>query len=96
MGCVTSPNATVNRKPKLSWGMRANLALSVLVICLGPILFVVGTADPGQATALGFESDGVFYRGIGTVLTGIFGSIGLFLAVCYWLGRRKDRKKRAS
>jgi hypothetical protein len=52
-------------------------------------------ADPGQATVLGFESDGVFFRGVGTVLTCIFGGIGIFLFICYLLGVRKDRKKLA-
>lgn len=143
--------------------MRANLAFSALVICLGPILMVVGTfqinadaklvrtgeqvpgtvtefhdqaqasdrkmkvefqsadgsahyewimvdyhqhpvvgeevtvvhrlSDPGQATVVGFESDGVFLRGVGVVLTFIFGGIGLFLAVCSWMGLRKRRNK---
>jgi hypothetical protein len=163
---VTSPDATVKSKPKMSWGMRANLAFSALVICLGPVLMVAGTAqinadaelvrmgvrvpgtitefhdqpqasdrkmkvefqsadgsvhgrwitvdfdqhpaageevtvvyqesDPGRATAIGYESDGVFYRGVGTVLTSIFGGIAVCLAGCYWLGRRRDRREPAS
>ena len=153
----------MNRKPKTSWGMRANLAFSALVICLGPILIVVGTlqinadaelvrtgeqvpgtvtefhdqaqasdrkmkvefqsadgsahyewimvdyhqhpvvgqevtvqyrlSDPSQATVVGYESDGVFLRGVGVVLTVIFGGIGLFLAISAWMGLRKRRNK---
>ncbi|MDR7160574.1 DUF3592 domain-containing protein [Arthrobacter sp. BE255] len=160
---MTSPNAAVNRKPKISWGMRANLAFSALVICLGPILIVVGTlqinadaelvrtgeqvpgtvtefhdraqasdrkmkvefqsaagsahyewimvdyhqhpvvgeevkvryrlSDPDEATVVGFESDGVFLRGVGVVLTFIFGGIGILLAISSWMGSRKRRNK---
>jgi hypothetical protein len=162
---VTSPNGTVNRKSKLKPWRLGNLVVTALVLCLGPVLMVVGTlqinaddglvrtgkqvpgtitefhdrskasdrrmkvefqtpdgaaqyewvavdfeqhpvvgeevtvayreADPGQATVLGFESDGVFFRGVGTVLTCIFGGIGIFLFICYLLGVRKDRKKLA-
>lgn len=52
-------------------------------------------SDPGDAEVLGFESDGVFNRGVGTVLTIIFGAIGVILAIFYLLGVRKDRRKRA-
>lgn len=160
---MTSPNITVNRKPKQKPAWLLNLVVTALVLCLGPILMVVGAlqinadedlmrtgeqvpgtitefhdnrkasdrkmevefqaadgslhyewiavdyeqhpvvgeevtvvyrkSDPGQATVLGFESDGVFFRGIGTVLTLIFGGIGIFLVICYLLGVRKDRKK---
>lgn len=147
----------------MSLGMRANLVLTALVLCLGPVLIGVGShqinvdaelvqtgehvtgtivrfddvseaserdikvefqsadgsvhytwatvdhdrhpvvgeevtvvyraLDPGRATVLGFESDGVFYRGLGVLLTAIFGGIGVFLAICYLLGRRKARRK---
>ncbi|MFF1384594.1 DUF3592 domain-containing protein [Arthrobacter sp. NPDC058288] len=160
---MTSPNVTVNRKSKLKpWGM-GSLVVTALVLCLGPVLMVVGTlqinadedlvrtgeqvpgtitefhdrskasdrrmkvefqssggslhyewiavdyeqhpvvgeevtvayreSDPGHATVLGYESDGVFLRGVGTVLTCIFGGIGIFLVICYLLGVRQDRKK---
>lgn len=162
---MTTPNVTVNRKPKLKqWGL-TSLVVTALVLCLGPVLMVVGTlqinadedlvrtgeqvagtitefhdrsnaskrrmkvefqsadgslhyewiavdyeqhpvvgeevtvvyreSDPGQATVLGFESDGVYFRGVGTVLTCIFGGIGIFLFICYLLGVRQDRKKLA-
>jgi hypothetical protein len=153
---VTSPNAKVNRKPKSSLGRWANLAITALVLCLGPVLIVVGTllidaddelarsgertagtivdfddvrkasardirveyqsadgfvhytsaavdhdqhpvvgeevtvvyseSDPGQATVLGYESDGVFLRGVGVVLTLIFGGIAV---IAFLLGLRK-------
>jgi hypothetical protein len=156
---VTSPNANVNRKPKLSPGRWANLAITALVLCLGPVLIVVGTllidaddelarsgeqtvgtivdfddvrkasardikveyqsvdgfvhytsaavdhdqhpvvgeevtvvyreSDPGHAVVLGYESDGVFLRGVGVVLTLIFGGIGAFVFLSYVLGLRK-------
>ncbi|CAN7234289.1 DUF3592 domain-containing protein [Arthrobacter sp. LjRoot78] len=162
---MTSPNVTVNRKAKRSPGRWANLAITALVLCLGPMLIVVGTllikaddelvrtgeqvpgvvtvfndeskasqrkikvefqsgdgfvhytwvtvdhdqhpvvgedvtvvyreSDPGNATVLGYESDGVFFRGAGVVLTAIFGGIGVFLFISYLLGWRKDRRKRA-
>ena len=38
-------------------------------------------SDPGDAEVLGFESEGVFNRGVGTVLTSIFGAIGVILAI---------------
>ncbi|WP_254678854.1 DUF3592 domain-containing protein [Arthrobacter sp. 24S4-2] len=171
---MTSSDASVNRKPahpkpvnskpKMSVGMRANLVVTALVLCLGPVLIGVGShqintdaelvqagervtgtivqfddvskaserdikvefqstdgsahftwatvdhdqhpvvgeevtvvyraLDPSQATVLGFESDGVFFRGLGIFLTAIFGGIGVFLALRYLLGRRKDRRKR--
>lgn len=154
----------VNRKRKVSFLRVANLVVTVLVLCLGPVLIGVGShqigvdaelvqtgeratgtiirfddvskaserdikvefqsadgelhytwatvdhdqhplvgeevtvvyraVDPGQATVLGFESDGVFFRGLGIFLTAIFGGIGVFLAVCFLLGLRKDRKKK--
>lgn len=52
-------------------------------------------SDPGDAEVLGFESEGVFNRGVGTVLTGLFGAIGIILAIFYLVGSRKNRRKRA-
>jgi hypothetical protein len=43
MGTVTTPNANVKRKPKLTLGRWANLAITALVVFLGPVLIVVGT-----------------------------------------------------
>jgi hypothetical protein len=40
---VTLPNATVNSKPKMSWGMRANLAFMLLLFALGPVMIGLGT-----------------------------------------------------
>lgn len=58
------------------------------------VTVVYRALDPGRATVLGFESDGVYFRGLGVFLTAIFGGIGVFLAICYLLRRRKDRRKR--
>lgn len=140
-----------NRKPWLSWKGKLNLGVTVLVLCLGPILIGVGSFminadeelartgaqatgtiihfddvtkaserrikveytaadgvlhrtfaavdhdqhpvvgssvtvvyadnDPGRAIVPGYESDGVWFRGVGVVLTVIFGVLGLLLAV---------------
>lgn len=50
--------------------------------------------DPGQATVLGFESDGVFLRGVGTILTLIFGGIVVFVTIGSLRRARRDRRKR--
>ena len=42
-GCVTSPNATVNRKPKNGWGVLANIAMAVVLFALGPLMIGIGT-----------------------------------------------------
>lgn len=135
------------RKPWLTWKGKLNLAVTVVVLCLGPILIGLGSFminadeelartgtraagtivhfddvtkaskrriqvefttadglphkafaavdhdqhpevgggvtvvhaenDPGRAIVLGYESDGVWFRGVGVVLTVIFGVIGL-------------------
>ncbi|MGN7149976.1 DUF3592 domain-containing protein [Arthrobacter sp. SAFR-179] len=137
------------RKPWLTWKGKLNLAVTVVVLCLGPILIGLGSFminadeelartgtraagtivhfddvtkaskrriqvefttadglqhktfaavdhdqhpevgggvtvvhaenDPGRAIVLGYESDGVWFRGVGVVLTVIFGVIGLLL-----------------
>lgn len=38
-------------------------------------------SDPGYAEVLSFESEGVFNRGVGIVLTSIVGAIGVVLAI---------------
>ncbi|GGH96374.1 hypothetical protein ACFFGR_06455 [Arthrobacter liuii] len=38
---------------------------------------VYAANDPGRAIVLGYESDGVWFRGVGVVLTVLFGAIGL-------------------
>lgn len=48
--------------------------------------------DPSHAIVLGYESDGVWFRGAGTVITGLFLAIGLFLTICFLLGGAKRRK----
>jgi hypothetical protein len=58
----------------------------------GEVTMAYRDDDPGQATALGYESDGVWWRGVGTVLTCLFGGIGV-LAFFFWRGLRKDRKR---
>ncbi|MGN7202404.1 DUF3592 domain-containing protein [Arthrobacter sp. SAFR-044] len=138
-----------NRKPWLSWKKKLNLAVTVLVLCLGPIMIGVGSFminadeelarsgvqatgtivhfndvtkaserrmqvefpaadrvvhrtfaavdhdqhpvvgssvtviyaenDPGRAIVPGYESEGVWVRGVGVVLTVIFGILGLLL-----------------
>ncbi len=161
MGCVTGGRADVKRKSALSWKGKANLAVAVLVICLGPILIGVGSFminadeelartgtqatgtivhfkdvtkassrrmqveftaadglphrtfaavdhdqhpvvgseatvvyaenDPARAVVLGYESDGVWFRGVGIVLTVIFGGLGLLL--CLGVGTAALRAK---
>lgn len=150
-GAVTGRRIDGTRKPWLSWKGKLNLAVTVLVLCLGPILIGVGSFminadeelartgaqvsgtivhfddvtkaserrmqvafttadgsphktfaavdhdqhpelgggvtvvygenDPGRAIVLGYESDGVWFRGVGVVLTVIFGGLGLLIAL---------------
>jgi hypothetical protein len=51
-------------------------------------------SDPGNATVLGYESDGLSLRGMGVLLTALFGGIGVFVFISKLLGKRKDRRKR--
>lgn len=151
MGAVTGRRTDGNRKPPLTWKGKLNLAVTVLVLCLGPIMIGVGSFminadeelarsgvqatgtivhfddvtkasdrrmqvefpaadgsvhrtfaavdhdqypvvgssvavvysenDPGRAIVPGYESDGVWLRGAGVVLTVIFGVLGLLFAV---------------
>ncbi|QDG87443.1 DUF3592 domain-containing protein [Pseudarthrobacter sp. NIBRBAC000502770] len=148
---MTGRRTDGNRKPPLSWKRKLNLAVTVLVLCLGPIMIGVGSfminadeelarsgvqatgtiirfddvtkaserrmqvqfpaADgavhrtfaavdhdqypvvgssvtvvyaennPGRAIVPGYESDGVWLRGAGVVLTVIFGVLGLLYIV---------------
>lgn len=59
------------------------------------VTVVYQESDPARAAVLGFESDGVFLRGAGFLLTFLFGGISVFAFISYLLGRRKKRKKRA-
>lgn len=48
--------------------------------------------NPRHAVVLGFESDGVWFRGLGVVLTSIFGGLGIFVVVGFLIGYlRKDK-----
>jgi hypothetical protein len=59
------------------------------------VTVVYQTDDPGRAIVLGFESGGVFLRGIGVLLTLIFD--GLVLAVTIGgMFRRRSRKRKAA
>lgn len=40
---MTSPNATVNSKPKSVWGAVANIAIVVVLFALGPVMIGVGS-----------------------------------------------------
>ena len=40
---MTSPNATVNRKPKSVWRVLANIAIWVVLFALGPLMIGIGT-----------------------------------------------------
>jgi hypothetical protein len=51
--------------------------------------------DPSHAIVLGYESDGDFFRGAGTMLTLLFGGIGIVAAISALVGRRKRRKQPA-
>ncbi len=52
-------------------------------------------SDPGQATVLGFESDGTFLAGAGGIVTLISWAIAVPLLVKSMLGRRRRRKQGA-
>jgi len=55
------------------------------------LLRAPGNRPRGQATVLGFESDGVWFRGVGVLLTAIFGGLGLILVITFLRGYfRKD------
>ncbi|MDP9890363.1 DUF3592 domain-containing protein [Pseudarthrobacter enclensis] len=162
---MTGGRADGNRKPALTWKKKLSLAVTVLVLCLGPIMIGVGSFminadaelartgveatgtivhfddvtkasnrriqvdfaaadgsarrtfaavdhdqhpvvgdeatvvyagnDPGRAIVLGYQSDGVWFRGAGVVLTVIFGAIGLLAAVLAGVGalRRFFRRR---
>ena len=53
------------------------------------VTVVYRESDPGNATVLGYESDGVFFRGAGVVLTAHFWGIGVFLFIitCWRQGK---------
>lgn len=170
-GDVTSRRAAVKRRPKarVSLPRVVNLAVTVAVLCLGPVLIGVGnhlinvdeeltrtgthasgtivdfddvteaserrmevdffSADgtlhrtwaavdhdqhpvigedvtvvyreqsPGNAVVLGFESDGVWFRGVGVVLTSIFGGLGVIAVGALLIGylrKGKTARGRAS
>lgn len=166
MGAVTGRRIDGNRKPWLSWKGKLNLAVTVLVLCLGPLMIGVGSFminadeelarigaqapgtivhfedvtkaserrirvdytaadgvprktfaavdhdqhpvvgssvtviyaenDPGRAIVPGYESDGVWVRGVGVVLTAIFGVMGLLLVALVGSAvlRAKSRARR--
>ncbi|WP_426766051.1 DUF3592 domain-containing protein [Pseudarthrobacter sp. 1G09] len=165
---VTGRRTETNRKSGLTWKGKLNLAVTVLVLLLGPVMMglgsfmigadedlarsgvqaagtivhfddvaeaserrmkvqftsgdgashatwatvdhdqypVVGEAttviyaehDPGRAIVPGYESDGVWVRGVGTVLTCIFAGLGVIfvlLMVGAYLKGRSQRGKDA-
>ena len=164
MGPVTGGRTDAGRGSKLSWKGIVNLAVTVLVLCLGPILIVVGSLminadeelartgsqatgtivdfddvtkasqrritvdfttadgsphrtfaavehdqhpvvggdatvlyaedDPSQAIVAGYERDGVWFRGVGVLLTMIFGAIGVLAAVLRGVSAVRGRFRR--
>lgn len=48
--------------------------------------------NPGNAVVLGFESDGVWFRGVGVVLTAIFGGLGVIAVVAFLVGYLRKGK----
>ena len=53
-------------------------------------------SDPDDATVVGFESDGVFLRGVGVIVTFILWGITIPLSVKSLVRGKKRRKNRAS
>ena len=51
--------------------------------------------DPGRAIVPGYESDGVWVRGVGTVLTCIFGGLGILMVLAFLRGYFKRGAKPA-
>lgn len=49
--------------------------------------------DPGHAIVLGYESDGIWFRGVGVLLTSIFGGIAGIALVGFGIGYLKKRNK---
>lgn len=164
---MTSRRAAVKRRPKpqVSLARVLNLAVTVVVICLGPVLIGVGDhlisvdeelalsgaqtsgtivdfddaveaserrmeveflsvdgtlhstwaavdhdqhpvigedvtvvyreQNPGNAVVVGFESDGVWFRGVGVVLTSIFGGLGVIAVVGFLMGYLRKGKNAA-
>jgi hypothetical protein len=63
---------------------------------VGDEVTVVYQADqPGRATVLGFESGGVFLRGVGVILTFIFDGLVLAVTISGMI-RRRSRKRKAA
>ncbi len=153
MVSVTGRRTDRIRKPQQAWKWVLNLVVTVLVVLLGPVMFVVGNSmigadeelertgvhaagtivhfddvtkasqrrikvefyagdasvhatfaavdhdqhpvvggevkvvyaeqDPGRAIVLGYESDGVWFRGAGTMLILIFGGLGVVLVFVF-------------
>ena len=50
--------------------------------------------DPGRTIVVGYESDGVWFRGAGIVLTLIFGAIGVLAAVLRGVARVRGQFRR--
>jgi cytochrome c oxidase assembly protein Cox11 len=167
MVSVTGRRTDRIRKPQQAWKRVLNLAVTVLVLLLGPIMFGVGNSmieadeelartgvqtagtivnfddvtkasqrrikvefyagdasvhatfaavdhdqhpvvgdevtvvyaeqDPGRAIVLGYESDGVWFRGAGTILILIFGGIGVVLVLAFLRGYfKKGARKPAA
>lgn len=52
--------------------------------------------DPSHATVLGYDSDGAWFRGAGTLVTFLFVVIGMVVVISVLLGRRKRKKRVAA
>lgn len=59
------------------------------------VTVVYPASDPDEATVVGFESDGVFLRGVGTILTLVFGGIAVFASIGFRRRARSNRRERA-
>ena len=57
------------------------------------VTVVYRALEPGDARVVGFESDGVFLRGVGTILTLIFGGIAFFVTVGSLRRARRNRRE---